>query len=475
MNLSSFLRLRLGWGLTALLAFSSPARGEAPAAPESFEVTAVEAYLAGQVKAKGLTGLSVAVVQDGQLKLARSYGVRSLETREPLTTNTLLAIGSVTKQFTCACVLLLAEQGKLSVRDRVSQYFPNLTRARDITLLDLMQHVSGYHDYYPLDFVDARMATPISPDALIQQYAGAPLDFEPGSRYSYSNTGYEILGRVVEKVSGESFGAFLGRHILGPLGLRHTVYEPAAPGPELAQGYASFALGPFEAAKPEARGWLAAAGAINSTASDLAAWDLALLDGRVLKPESLRTMTERRTLTDGRLSDYGCGLRIVVQDGLTVLKHNGAVAGYLAYNAMIPATRSAVVVLSNCEEETALANLHATLLSLLTRQPARLPKIAGPPADQAARAFWSRLQAGEVVRAELGEEFSAFLTPEKLQGAAARLKPFGAPKKVTLERLSERGGMEVSTLRFTFDSGPLSGLMYRSPDGRIQQFFIRKE
>ena len=118
-------------------------------------------------------------------------------------------------------MLLLAQEGRLSVKDKVARYYPILTRAHDISLLDLIDHVSGYADYYPLDFVDRRMEAPIAADDLIAQYAGGKLDFEPGSKWSYSNTGYVILGRVVEKASGEPLGAFMTRRILRPLGMAH--------------------------------------------------------------------------------------------------------------------------------------------------------------------------------------------------------------------------------------------------------------
>src|SRR6185312_15992668 len=139
-----------------------------------------------------------------------------------------LAVGSVTKQFTCACVLLLAQDGKLSVDDKVEKYYPELTRAGDVTLRDLMSHTSGYPDDYPLDFVDRRLRQPIPGDALLTKYAGGNLDFEPGSRWSYSNTGYILLGRVIEKASGKPFGRFLEERVLVPLGMMHSAFEPGS-------------------------------------------------------------------------------------------------------------------------------------------------------------------------------------------------------------------------------------------------------
>src|SRR5205823_4006884 len=148
--------------------------------PKSFDLAAIDAYVAEQVKEKGYVGLSLAIVRDGKVVHAKGYGKSSLEPARDVTPETPFAIGSITKQFTCACIFLLAEEGKLSVKDPVAKYYPDLTRAKDITLYDLMTHVSGYPDYYPLDFVDRRMLKPIGRDALIKEYAGGKLDFEPG-------------------------------------------------------------------------------------------------------------------------------------------------------------------------------------------------------------------------------------------------------------------------------------------------------
>ncbi len=214
--------------LTLAAVPAPPLRAETPEPPRTFDVKAIDEHLAAQVKARGFTGLSVAVMKDGKVVLARGYGKASLKNGEAVGTDTLFAAGSVTKQFTCACVLLLAEEGKLSVHDKVGKYYPGLTRADDITLYDLMTHASGYPDYYPLDFVDRRMEKAIAPDDLIRRYAGGKLDFEPGARWSYSNTGYILLGRIVEKVSGKPFGEFLQERILKPVGMEATPPSPWA-------------------------------------------------------------------------------------------------------------------------------------------------------------------------------------------------------------------------------------------------------
>jgi D-alanyl-D-alanine carboxypeptidase len=459
--------------LVASNLFSLVARAAVVPLPPSFDVNAIDKFLTAQMQQSGRVGLSVAIVKDGRLVLAKGYGKRSLADGRPVAADTVFAIGSVTKQFTCAAALLLAEERKLSVHDPVAKYFPNLTRAKDITLLDLMQHVSGYPDYYPLDFVDRRMQKPIAEDELLRQYGGGKLDFEPGSKYSYSNTGYILLGRVVEQVSGESFGAFLTRRIFKPLGMANTVYEPDPGDGRLAKGYTTFALSEPEAVGPEAKGWIGAAGGIFSTPSDLAKWDLALIEGKVLKPESYALMTAPRKLSDGRISDYGCGLALKTQGGRQVLSHNGAVSGFNAWNSMIPSTRSAVIMF--CNLDGGLGALPGQIFSLLLKESANVPAITGRPALEAVQSMFASLQNGEVDRRQLSDEFNHFLTAEKIAGASARLKPFGKPSKAEILSVNERGGMEVTVARLTFKADQLKTLMYRMPDGKVEQFFVSRE
>lgn len=449
-----------------------------PEAPSTFDLQAIDAYVAGQVRAKSYPGLALTIVRDGKIVLAKGYGRCSLVSEERVGPDTLFAIGSVTKQFTCACILLLAEDGKLSVEDRVAKYYPDLTRANDISLYDLMTHTSGYPDYYPLDFVDRRMRKPIALDQLLAEYAGGKLDFEPGTRWSYSNTGYILLGRVIEKISKEPMGQFLDRRILRPLGMKHSVFEPSSEVTGLAHGHTSFALGPAEPASREADGWLHAAGGLWSSVSDLARWDLALMEGKALKPESYRLLTTRRKLQSGKTKDYGCGMGVIDRDGETILTHSGAVSGFLAFNALVPRTKSAVILLTNSEHLDP-ASLHRTILTLLLKdqtdkEAPEIPKVHGPSAKEVALDFFHQMQEGKVDRSKLGEEFSIYLSDERLRSAASRLKALGEPDKVEVERTAERGGMEVTALRLIFKNAVLKGSLYRTPDGKIQQLLFSK-
>lgn len=479
----------------ALLVLALLAAGPVRAAAD-IDPAGVRARVAELLKARGLVGLSVAVYERGLPALAEGFGVKSVAGGEPVTADTMFAIGSITKQFTAACVLLLAEDGRLAVTDKVAKYYPALTRAADISLLDLMNHVSGYPDYYPLDFVDRPMAQARPSDDVIRLFGTRPLDFEPGSRYSYSNTGYLILGRIVEKVSGQRYGEFLKKRILDPLGMGHTAYQPDPLSPGCARGHMSFWLGAPEAVPLEGEGWVAAAGALFSTPTDLATWDLALVDGRVLKPESFKLMTTPRRLNDGTFSNYGCGLAMGERGGTAFLSHSGAVNGFHALNIVVPSTRSAAILFSNLSSYSDTNAAFGELTSLILPKPAApaasaqpaaadkpkppapkagIPAIAGPAAAEQARGFFTALQAGRVDRRTLGREFDFFLKKDAVAPAAARMKAFGAPVNTVVESIGERGGMEVSTTRLEFASGAaLKVLMYRTPDGKIQQLFIQK-
>ena len=266
--------------------------GTVPVSPVS--VAQIDSVIRATVTDKHLVGLSVAVAQDGKVVLAKGYGLKTLGSHDSVSAETMFAVGSVTKQFTCSAVLLLAQDGKLTLQDPVAKYFPKLTRAGDITLLDLGNHVSGYRDFYPLDFVDREMQKPATADQIIDEYATRPLDFDPGTRWSYSNTNFLILGRVVEQAGGQPFGAFLAQRIFTPVGMTHTQFDPVDHTPAMATGYTTYALGPPFPAEPEGRGWAGSAGAIWSTPSDIAAWDMALIGGKVLSDDSYRTHTTPR-------------------------------------------------------------------------------------------------------------------------------------------------------------------------------------
>lgn len=472
----SLLRLAAPWLVllattTAHGQAQAPADSPKPTPPKTFDLPAIDAYLSAWKLDGAVPGLSVAIVRDGKIVLAKGYGKQAIG-GDPVGPDTAFSIGSVTKQFICAAALLLAEEGKLSLDDPVARYLPDLTRAGDIQVRRLMNHTSGYPDYYPLDFVDRRMTKATTADEILANYAKGKLDFEPGARWSYTNTAYIALGRIIEKVSGMPLGTFLEQRIFGPVGMKRSALDPAQP---TTQGHRSFAIGPAEPAPLERPVWLFSAGGTWASAEDVARWDLALIDGKLLQAQSFREMTAPTPLLDGRVKDYGLGLGILRREGEIVYSHGGSVSGFKAYNGFIPRTRSALVVLTNGEGDEA-SEIYKALLGLVLKdgKPTDAPRVDGPKPEVVAREFFHQMRTGKVDRSKLGDEFSTYLTDEKLAGAAERFQKLGEPKSVETLDVGERGGMEVATVEIHFEKETLEGLLYRSPDGKIQQLLFRK-
>ena len=452
---------------------TTPAVVRAPALA-SLSPADLDRYVTAIVEAQHAVGVTVGVMHQGQVIFAKGYGTANVAAKTPVAPDTLFAIGSVTKQFTCAVALQLQQEGKLSFDDPVAKYAPALTRAADITVRDLAGMVSGYRDYYPLDFVDRPMATARPSAAIITEFASRPLDFAPRSRYSYSNTGYLLLGRIVELAGGEPFAAALERRLIAPRGLRHTRYEPARGGPGLAEGYTPLGLGPVEPAIPEGAGWIGAAGGLWSTPTDLLAWDLALMDGKVLAPASWAVMTTPRMLTDGRSSGYGCGQSIRDRGPVLVVQHGGGVSGFGSRNAFIPASRSGVAVIANVDWAGGVLDAIESAVLAKLMPAADAPVVTGPRATEVALQLLAQIRAGGVDRRLLGDEYSAFLTPERLAVMSQSLVAAGEVSDVVPGAIRERGGMEVSSVRVVLGTTPATTLMYRTPDGKVQEFLVNR-
>lgn len=451
------------FGPLPLVAIAAPAPP-----PIALDPAAIDAWLADELRARGAVGAAAAVVRDGATIFAKGYGTRAVGTRAPIGPDTPFSIGSVSKQLTCAAALLLADDGKLAMDDKVAKYYPQLTRAGDITLDDLGAHLAGYRDYYPLDYLDARMAAPIVPDDLLAKYAGMPLDFEPRSRGSYSNTGFMLLARIVERVSGLAFGTFLHQRIFAPLGMTHSSF--GAPPPDAASGHDAFLLGPVERTTPEATGWALGAFGVYASAADLVRWDLALSTGEILSDASRRTLTSPHRTADGRYRMYGCGLSMRIERGETVLSHSGAVEGFHASNTFVPRTRSAVVLLVN-DARVDLSDLDRVLVALLLQHPADIPTVPGPPPATVALDLVRQLQRGRLDRSALGDDFNGWLDDKRLATVATRLRVLGDPS-VTITERGERGAMEVTKFDLVFPARTLHATMFRSPLGKIHQFLI---
>jgi len=296
-------------------------------------------------------GFSVAVVREGRLVYARGFGYSDLSAKLPAHARTVYAIGSITKTFTAAAVLKLAQEHKLSLDDRLAAYLPHFTHADEITLRQLLNHTSGLPDF-PTALQAWRLNRDtggrVRTDDIIRMLDGPALDFVPGTQWEYSNSNYVVLAAVIAKVSHSSYGAFVGRTIFEPLRLTDTSYgEPARRAANMAVAYRSI-LGLNVRQRKVSLDTYSGAGGITSTAPDLARFDDALMAGNIVSKKSFHIMYAPARLADGHATHYGMGLAPDELYGDLMLWHNGLAPGAGGYCLNVfPAKRLAIAVLSN--------------------------------------------------------------------------------------------------------------------------------
>jgi len=442
-----------------LLAFASGLPAQLPPATTAKIDAAAEKALADS----GAPSVSLAVVKDGRIAYVQAYGKARPDMR--------YSIGSVSKQFMAGAILMLAEEGKLSLDDKVARYLPDLTRANEITIRQLLSHTSGYQDYYPLDYVAPFMQKPVTADEILKTWAGKPLDFDPGTRWQYSNTNFVAAGRILERVTGAPLASFLQARIFGPLGMTSVIdLDEKSLTESDAAGYTRFGLGPARPVAPEGRGWLFAAGELAMTARDLARWDISLIEHKLLKPESLDTMMNPVRLKNGAPTGYALGVGVSDANGHPRLQHGGAVSGFVSLNTVWPDERAAVVVFANMDGSSAPGLIASQIAPLLLAE-AEDPQ-AAQQLEQARRIF-SGLQEGKIDRALLNPDADAYFTPQVLQDAAASLKPLGAPESFRQSSVELRGGMTYRHFQIGFKGNSLHLSTFTTVDGKLAQYLIQ--
>jgi D-alanyl-D-alanine carboxypeptidase len=419
----------------------------------------------------GAPSLSLAIVQNGRVAYEKAYGKARLDPAMDAKPQTRYSIGSVSKQFLAATLLMLAQDGKLSLDDRVSQYLPNLTRAGDVTIRQLLSHTSGYQDYYPQDYVAPFMQKPVTADSILDQWAKKPLDFDPGTRWQYSNTNYVIAGRIVEQVTGGPFFSFLSQRILQPLGMTSAInLDDQTLGTSDATGYTRFALGPSRPARPEGRGWLFAAGELAMTAHDLALWDISLIEHKLLTPGSLDVMTTPVRLRNGTPTSYALGVAVSDADGHPRLTHGGAVSGFVSLNTVWPDQGAAVVVLVNEDGSNAVGSVTRQIAPLLLTEAE--DSQAGQALQQARQVFNGLLQ-GKIDRSLLTADADAYFTPQVLEDASASLRAQGPPEFLKQTSVELRGGMTYRHFEIKFKDKSLNLSTLTVPGGKLEQYLIQ--
>lgn len=303
-------------------------------------------------------GAAVIVVKDGKTLLRQAYGMADVGKGVKMTPEMVLRIGSMTKQFTASAILLLADEGKLSVQDEITKYLPDYpTQDRKITIEHLLTHTSGIVSYTGKPGFPQRAPQDTTVAATIDSFKNDPLQFEPGTQWRYNNSGYYLLGAIIEKVAGMPYHQFVAERIFVPLGMTHTAYEGHERGEwPGAAGHSPLEKG-FGAARQLGKNQSYAAGELVSTVDDLAKWDAAIAAGKLLKPATWQRAFTAYRLADGKDSHYGYGWEMSLVQGEPAVGHSGSTRGYRSYGLRIPGEGVYVAVLTNSDAGTVVPDV----------------------------------------------------------------------------------------------------------------------
>jgi CubicO group peptidase (beta-lactamase class C family) len=310
----------------------------------------LDEYLSGQFKSTE-PGAVALIAKKGQVIYKKAFGIADIELNVPLGPDMIFKLGSITKQFTAVAILQLVEQGIISLQDSLQKYIPDFpSKGYKITIENLLTHTSGIRDYTQIDYSEPYMERrDFTPRQLIDSFKKYPLEFEPGSQFRYSNSGYFLLGYIIEKVSGKSYSTYIHENLLQPLGLKNISFDSLNMIiPNRVNGY-RIEGEEFRNADYWSMTIAYSAGGLYSNAEDLLKWQEGLMTYKILKKESLEKAFVSYKLKDGTLTDYGYGWYLKEISGSQSIGHGGAITGFRTVEVYFPAEDIYVVILSNTE------------------------------------------------------------------------------------------------------------------------------
>jgi D-alanyl-D-alanine carboxypeptidase len=338
--------------VAALIALQAPSAyaWQAPvAATDAALASQIDTAIASHFKADQ-PGATVIVTKDGKTVLRKAYGLANVEQKLALQPDMTMRLGSITKQFTAVAILMLAEQGKLSLDDDIGRYFPDYPASgKKVTIAQLLNHTSGVASYTGMRGFGAEMHKDFTVTQMIDRFKDLPLDFAPGQDWIYSNSGYFLLGAIIEKVSGKPYADFVADHIFKPLAMENSAYEGHERGKApKASGYSASEKG-FVPTRVVSMTQPYAAGSLVSTVDDLARWDAAISSGKLLKAASWQRAFTGTILPNGKPTNYGLGWQVGTLQGEPTISHGGGIPGFSTYAIRVPAKNVFVAVLTNAD------------------------------------------------------------------------------------------------------------------------------
>jgi CubicO group peptidase (beta-lactamase class C family) len=435
----------------------------------------------------GAPSISIGIARGGNVVYTKAFGQAVLQ--PPAQADAFMAypIGSISKQFTAACILLLQERGKLKLDDPVSKWFPDFTEANKVTIRNLLTHTSGYSDYAPQDYTIPAWTKPVKSESLIREWATKPLDFEPGTKWQYSNTNFQMAALIIEKVTGQSLHDFLFTNVITPLKLQGVLDLDTDRTKLQVRGYERHAMGPLRPAILEAPGWYTGDGGLAMPVATLMQWDESIVHRKLLKPASYDEMTKPFILKDGTDSHYGLGVFVQTRNGKRILSHSGEVGGFVSNNVVALDEDVAFAALTNVEGPGANPATNALIPILLpsivksapqkaAAKPEETSQPAEPAYDKAAtdqvKSILADLQKGQLNRDAFTGDANFYFNETTIGDFKTSLQPLGALQSVTQTSESLRGGMVFRTFTAKYANQTLSVDTYTQKDSKLEQFLV---
>jgi len=435
----------------------------------------VDDYVKAEMQKERVPGISLAVIKDGQIILAKGYGFANVELQVPARPETIYQSGSVGKQFTAMAIMMLVEEGKIGLDDKISKYFTDAPEAwKDITIRRLLTHTSGTTDY-PRDFDFRRDYTE---DELLKRAEAIPLAFQPGEKWSYSNLGYVTLGILIHKVSGKFYGDFLQERIFKPLGMTTArIISEADIVPNRAAGYrlVKSELKNQEWVSPSLN--TTADGALYLTVYDMAKWDAALYTEKLVKKATLDQIWTKVTLNNGKTSDYGFGWSLTDVGGHKLIEHGGAWQGFRSHIARYVDDRLTVVVFANligARTEKIAHDVAAIYNPALTPPAAKAIEDKEPQVTAMMRDFLRRGSEGKLEAGLFTADFA-----ERIMSHAGDIKdflePLGEMKSIELMERSEEEALRSYRYRVSYKNAILTCSLLLTKESKIAGAGLRPE
>ncbi len=420
----------------------------------------------------GVPSASVAIVKNQRVVYTRAFGLANVSPAKPATPDMAYPIGSISKQFTANAILLLQQRGKLSIDDPVAKYFPNFTRANEVTLHNLMSMTSGYEDFAPQDYIIPEWRHDTDPLDNATRWATKPLDFTPGTEWQYSNTNYVILGLIVQRVTGQPLMQFIRENVLDPLHLEGVFNTYTERAKLQVTGYVSHALAPVRVQPLEGNGWYFGDGDLAMPASTLADWDIGIMQQKLLSPASYKQFETPFILVNGEDTHYGLGTFIYDRNGHRELEHSGEVGGYVSENIVFPDDGIAIVVLTN-EVASSAASVIANGIARELLPALRPAAATADTFEPKLKTILTALQQGTIDRSFFTSDANDYFDPDTLADFKSTLAPLGTITNITRANTHQRGGMTGSVYRVTWSSGTTITIStYVQTNGKIEQFLI---